>query len=33
MRDIRAGLQERAKFIDAEISSSYAHFEKLLEQL
>jgi len=33
MRDIRADLQERAKFIDAEISSAYAHFEKLLEQL
>jgi hypothetical protein len=33
MRDIRADLQERAKFIDAEISSAVAHFEKLLEQL
>ncbi len=33
MRDIRADLQERAKFIDAEISSANAHFEKLLEQL
>lgn len=33
MRDIRADLQERAKFIDAEINSAYAHFEKLLEQL
>jgi hypothetical protein len=33
MRDIRADLQERAKFIDAEISSANAHFEKLIEQL
>jgi hypothetical protein len=33
MRDIRADLQERAKFIDAEISSATAHFDKLLEQL
>jgi hypothetical protein len=33
MRDIRGDLQERAKFIDAQISSAYAHFEKLLEQL
>jgi hypothetical protein len=33
MRDIRADLQERAKFIDAEITSATAHFEKLLEQL
>jgi hypothetical protein len=33
MRDIRADLQQRAKFIDAEISSANAHFEKLLEQL
>ena len=33
MRDIRADLQERRKFIDAEIDSAVAHFEKLLEQL
>jgi len=33
MRDIRSDLQERAKFIDAEISSAYAQFEKHLEQL
>jgi hypothetical protein len=33
MRDIRADLQERRKFIDAEISSAAAHFEKLLKQL
>jgi hypothetical protein len=33
MRDIRADLQERAKYIDAEIDSANRHFEKLFEQL
>jgi hypothetical protein len=33
MRDIRGDLQERAKLIDAQINSAYAHFDKVLEQL
>ncbi len=33
MRDIRSDLEERAKLIDAQISSAFAHFEKVLAQV
>ncbi len=32
MRDIRNDLQERAKFIEEQISAACAHFEKMIEQ-
>jgi hypothetical protein len=33
MRDIRCDLEERAKLIDAQINSAFAHFEKVLAQV
>jgi hypothetical protein len=33
MRDIRSDLQERAKLIEEHISTAYAHFEKIVQQL
>jgi hypothetical protein len=33
MRDIRNDLQERVRLIEDQISSSYAQFEKMIEQL
>jgi hypothetical protein len=33
MRDIRSDLQERATLIDEQIRATYAHFEKILQQL
>jgi hypothetical protein len=33
MRDIRSDLQERASFIEEQITSVYAHFEKAIQQL
>jgi hypothetical protein len=33
MRDIRGDLQERANFIEDQIRGTYAHFEKVVQQL
>jgi hypothetical protein len=33
MRDIRSDLLERAKVIEEQIRASYAHFERMVEQL
>ena len=33
MRDIRSDLQERANFLEEQISGTYAHFEKAVQQL
>jgi len=33
MRDIRSDLQERTSFIEEQITSVYAHFEKTIQQL
>jgi hypothetical protein len=33
MRDIRGDLQERANFIEEQIRGTYAHFEKVVQQL
>jgi hypothetical protein len=33
MRDIRSDLQERTSFIEEQITSVYAHFEKAIQQL
>jgi hypothetical protein len=33
MRDIRSDLQERVRLIEDQISTSYAQFEKMIEQL
>jgi len=33
MRDIRSDLQERATLIDEQVRATYAHFERMLQQL
>lgn len=33
MRDIRNDLQERARLIEDQLNTAYAHFEKMVEQL